>query len=248
MAGHDFTAQRLYCDAPLAGGADIALSADQTNYLRNVLRLGVGGEIRVFNGSDGEWRAVISAASKRACTLTVAEQLRPQSGGPDVHYLFAPLKRARLDYMVQKATELGVAALRPVFTRHTVAERINLARMRANVIEAAEQCGILRLPDVHEPAKLTDVIAAWPPERALVFADEGAEIADPLTALAVIAERPAALLIGPEGGFSADERALLLRQDFTVRVSLGPRIMRADTAAVAALALINAVAGDWRET
>ena len=247
MAGHDFNAQRLYCDAPLAVGADIACTPEQTNYLRNVLRLGIGDEIRVFNGVDGEWRAAISAATKRACSLTVAEQLRDQCGGPDVHYLFAPLKRARLDYMVQKATELGVAALRPVFTRHTVADRVNLARMRANVIEAAEQCGVLRLPDVAEPDKLENVIAAWPPERALVFADEGAEIADPLAALAPLAGRPCALLIGPEGGFSDDERALLLRQAFTVRISLGPRIMRADTAAVAALALINAVIGDWRK-
>ena len=219
---------------------------EQANYLRNVLRLSVGDEIRIFNGVDGEWRAAISVVGKRACSLTVAEQLRGQSGGPDVHYLFAPLKRARLDYMVQKATELGVAAIRPVFTQHTVAGRVNLARMRANVIEAAEQCGVLRLPDVAEPVRLENAISTWPPERALVFADEGAETTDPLAALARVAGRPCALLVGPEGGFSDAERDLLLRQDFTVRISLGPRIMRADTAAVAALALINATIGDWQ--
>ena len=246
MAGHDFNAPRLYCEAPLASGTDVIVTPEQTNYLRNVLRLGVGDEIRIFNGVDGEWRAVISMVGKRACTLTAAEQIRGQSGGPDVHYLFAPLKRARLDYVVQKATELGVAAIRPVFTQHTVVHRVNLARMRANVIEAAEQCGVLRLPDVAEPAKLEMVVSAWQPERALVFADEGAEITDPLAALAKIGGRPAALLIGPEGGFSEAERDLLLRQDFTVRISLGPRIMRADTAAVAALALINVAIGDWQ--
>ena len=160
--------------------------------------------------------------------------------------MFAPLKRARLDYMIQKATELGVARLQPVLTRHTIAERVNLDRMRSNAIEAAEQCGILRIPDIGEPARLDRLIAAWDPARPLVFCDEAAEIQSPLEALSRMQPGPLGLLIGPEGGFATDERELLIRQPFTVRLSLGPRIMRADTAAIAALALINAALGDWR--
>lgn len=246
MAVHDFNAQRLYCDIPLSDGADIACTTDHANYLVNVLRLNVGDSILVFNGVDGEWRAEITAAKKRLCNLNVSEQVRAQEDGPDVEYLFAPLKRARLDYMVQKATELGVACLRPVFTQHTVADRVNIARMRSNVIEAAEQCGILRLPIVNEPEKLSAVLENWDSSRRLIFADESAELSSPLEALAPVNGEPCALIIGPEGGFSSQERQLLLDRDFTVRISLGPRIMRADTAAVSALALINAVAGDWR--
>ena len=183
---------------------------------------------------------------KRKCALAALRQVRQQETGPDVHYVFAPLKRARLDYMVQKATELGVARLLPVYTRRTVADRVNLDRMRANVIEAAEQCGILRLPDVAEPLKLVAALQDWDPDRKLVFADEGADIASPISALEQHRAAKYALIIGPEGGFADEERELLLRQPYTVRLSLGPRIMRADTAAVAALALINAVVGDWR--
>ena len=245
MAVHDFNAQRLYCDAAFGAGGEIACTPEQANYLLNVLRLGNGDSILVFNGADGEWRAEITTAKKRSCNLKLCEQIRAQQGGPDLDYVFAPLKRARLDYMVQKATEMGVARLRPVFTQHTVADRVNTARMRANVVEAAEQCGILRLPTVDEPVKLTAALADWEPSRHLIFADEGADAGAPLTALAEARGSPCALIVGPEGGFSAQERALLLEQDFTIRVSLGPRIMRADTAAVAALALINAVAGDW---
>jgi 16S rRNA (uracil1498-N3)-methyltransferase len=160
--------------------------------------------------------------------------------------LFAPLKRARLDYMVQKATELGVSRLRPVLTRRTMAERINKARLRANAIEAAEQCGILRVPEIEPPAKLPTLLETWDQDRLLIFADEQAPTASPLAGLTTQRRGPLAVLIGPEGGFEADERALLLKQPFVVPISLGPRVMRADTAAVAALSLVNAVLGDWR--
>lgn len=179
-------------------------------------------------------------------SLTAVERVRPQAGGPDIDYLFAPLKRARLDYMVEKATEMGVARLRPILTRRTTAERVNMERMRAHAIEAAEQCGILRIPEVHAPEKLERAIAAWNPARPLVFCDEDSEETCPFTALARIEPGPLGVLIGPEGGFDPAERELLSSQPFVTRISLGPRILRADTAAVAALALVNAALGDWR--
>ncbi len=246
MAVHDFRAQRLYCDYPLHLGAEIHCAADQSNYLINTLRLGAGDEILVFNGKDGEWLTEIARVAKRSCTLVAKEQVREQAGGADIAYYFAPLKRARLDYMVQKATEMGVAKMQPVMTAHTVPSRVNLERMQANVIEAAEQCGILRVPTVHAPEKLSRVVSDWDMDRTLIFADEAAEIASPIAALQDARNRPCALIVGPEGGFSEAERDLLLKQPFTLRISLGPRIMRADTAAVAAMTLINAVIGDWQ--
>lgn len=246
MAVHDFTSQRVFVEAALAGGAQVAVSPEQANYLLNVLRLKPGARILVFNGRDGEWQAQLEQTGKRTVALAIESQTRPQSSGPDIDYLFAPLKHARLDYMVQKATEMGVARLRPVLTRHTVAERVNIERMRANVIEAAEQCGILRVPEVMEPAKLAPVLAGWPPDRTLIFCDEEAGGSDSLTVLRAVPEGPLAVLIGPEGGFSADERELLRAKPFTRVLSLGPRILRADTAAVAALAVVQAVCGDWR--
>jgi 16S rRNA (uracil1498-N3)-methyltransferase len=246
MAVHDFTSQRLFVDHSLAEGAEVPCTPEQASYLRSVLRLSAGDEILVFNGLDGEWRARLVEAGKRGAKLDVVTQVRSQAGGPDFHYLFAPLKRARLDYMVQKATEMGVARLAPVLTRHTVAERVNLERMRANAVEAAEQCGILRVPEVAEPQKLTAVLAAWDASRALIFCDEAAEQASPLAALSHIAAGPLAVLIGPEGGFSPEEREMIRAVPQATAISLGPRIMRADTAAVAALALVNAALGDWR--
>jgi 16S rRNA (uracil1498-N3)-methyltransferase len=243
----DFNAPRLYVDSAIE--PDLALDATpaQANYLRNVLRLRDGDAIRIFNGRDGEWQADIRASGKRGCSLVLVRQVRAQTGGPDIDYLFAPLKRARLDYMVQKATEMGVARLRPVITRRTNAERVNLERMRANAIEAAEQCGILRIPEVSAPEKLERVLAGWDAKRRLIMCDESAPIADPVAALSALPEGPLALLIGPEGGFEEAERRSLLAMPGVVRLSLGPRIMRADTAAVAALALLNAVKGDWRD-
>lgn len=247
MPIHDFNAQRLFVEAPLVSGAEIALAAEQANYLVNVLRLGAGARLCVFNGRDGEWLAEIAEVRKRGCTLGLVEQVRAQESGPDLHYLFAPLKRSRLDYMVQKATEMGVARLRPVLTQRTIAERVNGERMRSNVIEAAEQCGILRVPDVDEPARLEKVIAGWDAGRRLILADEAADVANPLDALAAIPRgSPLAVLIGPEGGFAPAERESLLGKPYVTRLSLGPRIMRADTAAVAILALVNAALGDWR--
>jgi 16S rRNA (uracil1498-N3)-methyltransferase len=252
MPVHDFTSERLFVEGALSSGARIACSAEQANYLVNVLRLKAGNAILVFNGRDGEWRARLAEVSKRGCVLEAERQVREQKAGPDIHYLFAPLKRARLDYMVQKATEMGVAKLVPVLTRHTVAERVNLDRMRANAIEAAEQCGILSVPEVAEPAKLASVLAGWDARRPLIFCDESAQIGSTIEVLQAVRSKspPGApslgVLIGPEGGFAADERAALLEKPFTVAISLGPRIMRADTAAVAVLALVNAVLGDWR--
>ena len=246
MSSTNFHDVRLFVDQALAAGTAIACTREQANYLLNVLRLGAGAEILIFNGSDGEWQARIGETGKRRCTLECLAQTRPQQGGPDVHYLFAPLKHTRLDYMVQKATEMGVAHLQPVLTHHTVAARVNLERMRANAIEAAEQCGVLRVPTVGEPLKLEAALAAWDPARRLIFCDEAAAVASPIAALSGVGGSALAVLIGPEGGFDAAERALLRSKPFALPISLGPRIMRADTAAVAALALINAVLGDWR--
>ena len=246
MRRYDFTASRLFVDADLAEGTVLACRADQVNYLRNVLRLGAGDQILIFNGRDGEWRARIGEVRKAAMTLRVEAQVRPQQAVPDIDYLFAPLKRARLDYMVQKATEMGVARLRPVFTRRTTPDRINIQRMRANAIEAAEQCGILRVPAVLEPEGLGAALAHWNAERRLIFCDEESEEPDPLAVLRGLPPGPIAVLIGPEGGFEAGERELIASQPFAFSIALGPRILRADTAAVAALALVNATLGDWR--
>ncbi len=247
MARYDFRSPRLYVDQALQAGAAIALAKPQAHYLKDVLRLGPGDPVLLFNGRDGEWRGRLEPAGKRAVTLILEAQTRPQTAAGDLHYLFAPLKRARLDYMVQKAVEMGVGRLLPVMTRHTQAERVNVERMRANAIEAAEQCGVLRLPDIDEPAPLARALAGLEPARLLVFCDEDAPIADPTAALAsVSAASSLAVLVGPEGGFAEDERTMLLARRHIVRLALGPRILRADTAAVAALALVQAVLGDWR--
>ncbi|MDX2203980.1 MAG: 16S rRNA (uracil(1498)-N(3))-methyltransferase [Hyphomicrobiaceae bacterium] len=252
MSRYDFTSHRLFVEGDLGPGRVVAATPEQANYLCNVLRLKDGDHVLLFNGRDGEWRAALGARSKRGVALNIEAATREQEGGPDIDYLFAPLKRSRLDYMVQKATEMGVARLRPVITRRTVAERVNVERLAANAIEAAEQCGILRVPSVAEPEKLATVLARWPAERTLVFCDEDAEVGDPVSALSGIPAPggslppPLGLLIGPEGGFDPEERARLLAVPGVVRLSLGPRILRADTAAVAALALVNACVGDWR--
>ncbi len=268
MPHYDFRAQRLFVEPALDAGVRVSLPAEQTNYLVNVLRLDPGDLILVFNGRDGEWRARLEEIAKRGSRLVIENRSRPQEDGPDIDYLFAPLKRARLDYMVQKAVEMGAARLRPVLTKRTVAERVNLDRMRSNAIEAAEQCGILRLPEIAGPEKLARVIETWDPARRLIFCDESAATGDPIASLAggprLGRDRPGqtssspaaegaagliprlAVIIGPEGGFAPEERELLLSRPFTTLLSLGPRILRADTAAVAAMALVNATLGDWR--
>jgi 16S rRNA (uracil1498-N3)-methyltransferase len=244
MPGYDFRSPRLYVEAPLAAGADIVLDRARAHYLATVLRLKAGSRVLVFNGRDGEWAATLAGA-KRTATLTVGAKTRPQTTPADLHYLFAPLKAARLDYMVQKAVEMGVSRLQPVQTRHSQVARVNMARMRANAIEAAEQCGILWLPDIGEPLTLIQALSGREAGRRLVFCDEGAEASNPVTALAGLPRSPLAVLVGPEGGFAEDERISLLKLPNVVRLSLGPRILRADTAAVAALALVQARLGDW---
>lgn len=246
MPDLDFRAPRLFIDAPLSVGQTVPLERNQSNYLGNVLRLSAGEQVLVFNGRDGEWQAQI-AGRKRPDSLEILSQRRPQDQLPDIAYVFAPLKHARLDYMVQKAVEMGAARLQPVLTRFTQVSRVNSERMRANVIEAAEQCGILSLADVAEPVPLDRYLSQRQPTRLLVFCDEAAETTSPLQALqnGLTAADGIDILIGPEGGFAEEERALLLRQTRTLRLALGPRILRADTAGVAALALVQAALGDW---
>jgi 16S rRNA (uracil1498-N3)-methyltransferase len=243
---YNLKAQRLFVRADLRTSAEIEVDVGQANYLLNVLRMKEGDAILLFNGLDGEWRARIARGGRKGCRLVVEEQVRAQTVAPDLHYLFAPLKQARLDYVVQKAVEMGAARLSPVLTQYTQVRRVNRERMQANAIEAAEQCGILALPAIDPPKNLNDMLADWGESRRLIFCDEGAQTASPVEALKRIQPGPAAVLIGPEGGFSPQERGELLTRPYVTPLSLGPRILRADTAAVAALALVQAFIGDWR--
>jgi 16S rRNA (uracil1498-N3)-methyltransferase len=246
MSAYDFRSPRLFVDAPLEAGGTVALERAQAHYFSHVLRLTPGDSVLVFNGRDGEWSAILEGGGKRT-SLVVDAKTRQQTVVADLHYLFAPLKAARLDYMVQKAVEMGVSRLAPVLTRHGQVTRVNLERMRANAIEAAEQCGILALPEIAEPMPLSRYLADRDPARLLVFCDEDAVAANPAAALAkASAPNGLAVLVGPEGGFAEDERAALVKQPNLVRLSLGPRILRADTAAVAALAVVQTAVGDWR--
>ena len=239
---------RLFVDVPLSAGIGIALDRDQTNYLGNVLRLVAGDMVLVFNGREGEWEATL-AGRKRPDRADIVRQTRPQDRLPNVDYVFAPLKHARLDYMVQKAVEMGAGSIQPVTTQHTQMTRVNTERMRANVIEATEQCGILSLAEVHEPMPLGRWLDKRDAGHLLVFCDEDAPCADPLAALAGVGAITSRIdvLIGPEGGFAEDERNALLNQPRVVRLSLGPRILRADTAAVSALTLVQAVLVGWHK-
>ncbi len=237
--------QRLYVSNALAPGVLISLEKGQVNYLANVLRRKPGDEIILFNGRDGAWLARIASLSRKSISLECCEQIASQPVPGDLWYGFAPLKSGRLDYMVQKATEMGVSALQPVITRFTQGRRIKPERLTANIIEAAEQCEVLAVPSLLPQITLALLIENWQPERALIFADETAPTASPLERLAGLAGQPLGLLIGPEGGFSDEERILLLTQKFVIPISLGPRILRADTAAVAALSIIQAGIGDW---
>jgi 16S rRNA (uracil1498-N3)-methyltransferase len=247
MAEYDFTATRLHVADVLAADALIACDRDQTNYLVNVMRLADGAHLNVFNGRDGEWRARIERIAKKAVGLRIEEQVRPQTPAGDLWLLFAPLKQARLDYMVQKAVEMGASRLVPVVTRYTQVSRLNVERMRANAVEAAEQCGILSLPDCEEARPLEAALADLEADRLLVFCDEDAAVANPVDALRGAGSNTRlAVLIGPEGGFAPEERRLLVKRPQTLAISLGPRILRADTAAVAALAAVQAAVGDWR--
>ncbi|MDB5559307.1 MAG: rRNA ((1498)-N(3))-methyltransferase [Enterovirga sp.] len=247
MALYDFSAPRLFVEPDLGPGAEIELDRAQANYLLNVLRLGPGKAVLAFNGRDGEWLMEIRSAGRKSASLVAGERTRPQPEPGNLAFLFAPLKHARLDYTVQKAVEMGVGRLQPTFTRRTVSSRVNAERMRANAIEAAEQCGILAVPEVAAEDDLEPVLRRLEPERVLVFCDEDAPLKNPLEALAALPPGTRlALLVGPEGGFAPEERAMLLARPNVLRISLGPRILRADTAAVAALAILQAAIGDWR--
>ena len=239
---------RLFVDGPLAAGAALALPPPQAHYVTRVMRRRPGDALLLFNGRDGEWRGEIGAARK-GCAVTVAERTRPQAAGPDVWLVFAPVKRAPIDLIATKATELGAAALCPVITRHTAVGRVNLDRLRANAVEAAEQCGRLDVPDCRAPVALGDLVAAWPDGRRLLLCDEtggGAPIAAALAGAAREPTAPWAVVAGPEGGFADDEVRALAALPGALRVSLGPRILRAETAALAALACWQAQLGDWR--
>jgi 16S rRNA (uracil1498-N3)-methyltransferase len=234
---------RLYVDQPLAPGQAVRLSPDQAHYLTGVMRLSAGAPLLLFNGKDGEYRATLTDASKRGAIATCDTQTRPLTLPPDLWLLFAPIKKARTDFIVEKAVELGAARILPVQTRHTNSDRIRQDRLQAHAIEAAEQCGATYVPEVTDLHHLDKLLAQWPTDRRLYWCDETA-LGQPATITP--AEGPAAILIGPEGGFSAEEAAKLRGKPHVTPISLGPRILRADTAAVAALTLWQAACGDWR--
>ncbi len=241
---------RLFVPQPLAAGQEVRLEGKQAHYLRNVMRLGEGDAVRLFNAGDGEWLCRIEEAGKRHVRLRCAEKLADPTPPPDIDYLFAPLKGARLDYIAQKATEMGARRIRPVLTQHTVVRKVNMERLRTNAMEAAEQCNLVFVPEVLDAQPLEKLLADWPeqePQRRIIHLDEAAPIADPIKALKQVPEGPLAVLIGPEGGFAPEEQRLLRTLDFVHSIRIGPRIMRADTAGVAALALVQATLGDWRE-
>ena len=241
----NYKMQRLFVEAGLAAGETVEPTQQQSHYLANVLRLGEGAELLVFNGRDGEWLARVAARTRKAVRLAAIEQTRPQPSRPDLVYCFAPLKQGRLDYLVQKAVEMGAGVLQPVITQHTQVGKIGTDRIAANAVEAAEQCGILAIPEVRDAVKLDRLLSGWETDRRLIFCDEDASTNNPLPALQRIAEKKLGLLVGPEGGFSDAERRELRALAFVTAIPLGPRILRADTAAVAALAVMQATIGDW---
>ncbi len=246
MPRYDFTTQRMFMGQALTLKALLELDRGQANYLMNVLRLRDGDTVLVFNGRDGEWRAVLQPDGRKKAHLEVTEQTREQPLLPDLTLLFAPLKQARLEYMVQKAVEMGVGTLIPVRTDHTQAKPLKDSKAIAYIQEAAEQCGILAVPQMHDEMKLHDALTGLSADTRLIFCDEGEASQNPLDALPENSDNPLAVLIGPEGGFSEAERADLRSRDNVIAIPLGPRVLRADTAAVAALAIVQARLGDWR--
>lgn len=245
MPDTDFTSIRLFVAGPLEAGGERPLEPQQVTYLRGVMRLPEGAELLVFDGVSGEFSATLQHRGKRDASVRIGRQTRAQPSSPDLWLLFAPLKHARLDYLVQKAVEMGAGRLQPVITRYTQVSRVNTDRMKANVIEAAEQCGVLAIPEVHGDVKLDHALDSWDPTRRLFFCDERAAVQNPVTVLGALSPGPMAVLIGPEGGFSPDESERLRGLPFVTPLALGPRILRADTAAVAALAVVQASLGDW---
>lgn len=246
-------AARLFTGHDLGPGLAVPLERGPSHYLTHVMRLAEGEAVALFNGRDGEWRAVIAEARKNAVTLSCETPLRPQAAEPDIWLLFAPLKKTRIDFVVEKATELGAARLIPVFTRHTAAARVNRERLQAHAIEAAEQCERLSVPEVAEAIELDRLLADWPDGRRLLVLDETGGGGPIATVLATLRQEGAgqaphhAILIGPEGGFSANELDVLRNLPFVTPVGVGPRILRAETAALAALACWQALVGDWRQ-
>jgi 16S rRNA (uracil1498-N3)-methyltransferase len=237
---------RLSISHDLFAGARLGLDSDQSRYLTSVMRRGVGDEVLVFNGRDGEWRATLAETGKRGATLEALEQTRPQSRGPDLDLVIALVKRARLETIVEKAAELGAARVRLAITERTNADHTNVARLQAIAAEASEQTGRLDVPQVCAPQKLAALLEAWEPDRRLLFCDEAGDAPPALEALKSAPAGPWAVLIGPEGGFSSSERNALRQKAFAVPAGLGPRILRADTAAISALTLWQAALGDWR--
>jgi 16S rRNA (uracil1498-N3)-methyltransferase len=238
---------RLFVEAHLGAGASVIPSPAQAHYLLHVMRAREGDRILLFNGRDGEWRARVGDVGKRTCALIAETQTERQHEVPDVWLAFAPIKKTPADYVAQKATELGVRVLQPVLTRRTVARRVNLERLRANAVEAAEQSGRVSVPEVRELIPLDRLLAGWPGERRLLFCDEGGD-AEPIAEALTKARGGATawgVLTGPEGGFDPEERAAIRACPFVLPVTLGPRIIRADTAALAALAVWQAIKGDW---
>lgn len=237
---------RLFVPHDLAPGVELALDEGQSRYLGAVMRAAAGDELRVFNGRDGEWRALVAKVGKRAVTLQVIAVARPQAAGPDLDLVVALVKRARLEIIVEKAAELGARRIRPVITERTNADHTRVDRLQAIAVEAAEQTGRLDPPSVVEPVRLERMIADWEPGRRLLFCDEAGEARPALEGLREQPAGPWALLIGPEGGFSPKEREMLRSLNFAIPAALGPRILRADTAAISALTLWQAALGDWR--
>ena len=252
MPRYDFVSQRLFVKESLRKGAVLDLDRGQSNYLINVLRLKDQAPVLLFNDSDGEWQAHLKLLGRKKAEFEVISQTRPQPPVPpqDLHYLFAPIKQARLEYMVQKAVEMGVSTLQPVLTDYTQLRKLNLERMAAHAVEAAEQCGILNIPEIHQPVTISELLGNFPADRRILFCDEGEESQNPLVALNALQDQEPqklAVLIGPEGGFSPPERERLKSLSNVTPIPLGPRVLRADTAAVAALALVQATLGDWQD-
>jgi len=243
----DFSSQRLFIDQPMAVDAVLPLDKAQANYLLNVLRMREGQRLLAFNGRDGEWRAEIASASRKAAALRLVERIREQPAPGDIWLCFAPIKTGRLEWLVQKAVEMGASRLVPIDTARTQIEIRNPERLRANIVEAAEQCGVLAVPELTSSIRLPKLPMMWEgADRRIIFCDEMAEVADPLAALAGLRRgAPIAVLVGPEGGFDEAEREMIRAWPGATAIALGPRILRADTAALAALAAVQLAAGDW---
>ena len=241
----NFRLQRLFIDQPLKQGSMIDLEREQANYLLNVLRLKDDSQLLVFNGQDGEWLTNLKQEGRKKAVLTLVEQTRAQPKPSDLVILFAPIKVGRLEYMVQKMVEMGAGTIQPVFTDHTQLHKINEKRLSVNILEAAEQCGVLSIPELKPAMKLSQLLSDWDETRQIIFCDEGTETNNPLSQLRTQSTEKFALLIGPEGGFSAQERETLQSLNHVTPIPLGPRILRADTALVAAMAVLQATIGDW---